>query len=164
MTRPADRRPVFRLALDRVPGAARARLASGTSGAVTLCAFNPARPLFPGDAPTARLRPDFESEAWFGAGWSDVRQTPTGRARRGENGATLLVPLSAGRDYRLWLDLGGKTAAAVSVNGRPAGVCAMGECEILLPAAAVRNGVNEVTLSLDPGAVVMLREATLRRK
>jgi hypothetical protein len=157
LTRPADRRPVFRLALDRIPRAARARLASGASQAVSLCAFDPARPLFDGDATTAPLRTDFESEAWFGAGWSDVRRTPTGPERRGENGATLLLPLSAGRDYRLWLDLDGTTSTTVSVNGRRAGVCDKGGCEVLLPGAAVRDGVNAVTLSLDPGAVVMLR-------
>ena len=163
LTRPADRRPVFRLALDRVPNAARARLASDASQPVTLCAFTPARPLFDGDNPIAHLRTDFESEAWFGAGWSDARRTPTGPERRGDNGATMLLPLSAGRDYRLWLDLDGKTAAAVSVNGRHAGACAPGGCEILLPAAAVRDGVNEVSLSLDAGAVVMLRSAIVRR-
>jgi hypothetical protein len=163
LSRPGERRPVFRLALDRVPPAARARLAKGSLQTVGICAFSPARPLFDGDNADAHLRADFESEAWFGAGWSDAQRTPTGPVRRGENGAVLLLPLSPGRDYGLWLDLEGKTRAVVTLNGQPAGICEPGGCEIRLPAAGVRDGVNEVAFSMDPGATLLLRGGILRR-
>ena len=162
LTRPADRRPVFRLALDRAPVSARARVSGEGTRAVTLCAFHSQRSLFEANATTARLRPDFESEAWFGAGWGDAERTPTGPVRRGASGATLLLPLAAGRDYRLSMDLEGADAS-VLVNGNPAGVCTAAACDVLLPAAAIRNGVNEVTLSFDSAAVT-LRGGILRRE
>jgi hypothetical protein len=106
LTRGGDRRPLFRLALDRPILAARARvLGTGTPSAIRVCALNAVQPLFAAGQKSAVLKPDFESEAYFGAGWSDAMRTPTGPARRAENGAALFLPLERGHEYRLLLDL-----------------------------------------------------------
>lgn len=152
LTRPADRRPLFRLALDRPVANARARLRAGDGPAtVTVCAHHPAVDLFEAGE-TAALRPDFESEPFYGAGWSDAERTPTGPVRRGAGEATLLLPLEPGRGYRLRLDVASDRPIDldVTVNDTRAGTCRPHEaepCEVVLPAAAIRGGVNRVALS-----------------
>jgi hypothetical protein len=164
LTRTGESRPVFRLALDRVPldeaqggpSRARARLrAGGARPTLDVCALNPVHPLFEPGRTSGVLRPDFESEAYFGAGWTDAERTATGPVRRGEAGATLFLALDRGVAYRLELDLGAPDANQtvdweVTLNGLALGVCrphAPGACTLLLPPSAIVAGTNTVQLS-----------------
>ena len=148
-------RPLFRMAVDNPPSQARARVRSGGKESnVTLCAHRPP-PLFAADIERAELRPDFESEAYFGSGWRDAERTPTGRVRRADGRATLLLPLVAGYSYQLSLDLARAPARVeASLNGEVVGACELGEvrtaCEIVLPSRIVRDGVNSLTLTAVP--------------
>jgi len=174
LTRTDGLRPVFRLAVDRLPVSARARVKpGGVSTSVTLCPDTPLNPLFRGGGNHAVLRPDFESESYFGAGWSGVDRTPNGRVRHGSSGAALLLPLEAAFSYRLSLDIGAVEPAAINVvaNDAAAGTCEVRDrapCEIDLPATAIRDGVNVVTLSVRPprgnGAILTLHGARLERR
>jgi hypothetical protein len=157
MTRTGERRTVFRLALDRPRPLARARLrAGGAASTVNVCAFNAVHPLFERAGAAGVLRPDFESEAYFGAGWSDARATPTGPVRLGEDGASLFLPFEGGRPYRVLLDLAdGTDELDVIVDGVRIGSCdprAGRACELSLPADAVRSGLSTLTLSVAGGA------------
>jgi hypothetical protein len=152
LQRTSERRPLFRLALDAPPSSARARLKAGSAvTSVKICAHHPSRQLFaPGDN-EGRLHADFESEAFFGAGWDDAERTPSGAVRKGVSGASLLLPLDAGSSYRMVMDLeaSGPFAVPVSVNGSEVGSCQLSgvsRCELTLPAAVVRSGVNAVRL------------------
>jgi len=155
LTRGGDRRPLFRLALDRPILAARARVrGSGTPSTIRVCALNAVRPLFAAGQKSAVLMPDFESEAYFGAGWSDAMRTPTGPVRRAENGATLLLPLERGHDYRLLLDMAATLELDVALNGERVGGCdpqPPRACELILPSAGIQDGVNTLTLSSHRG-------------
>jgi hypothetical protein len=114
------------------------------------------RPLFPPGQTTAVLRPDFESEAYFGAGWSDAVRTPTGPVRRVEDRGTLFLPLEPGHDYRLLLALAPEARNVdVAFNDRHVGVCnpqSARACELTLPSFAIPNGVSTITLSSPRGA------------
>ncbi|MEO8078618.1 MAG: hypothetical protein ABI818_20000, partial [Acidobacteriota bacterium] len=155
LSRAGEGRPVFRLALDRAGVPGKARLRPGTDAApVTLCAHTPL-PLFSAGDDRAVLRPDFESEAYFGAGWSDAERLPTGRVRRAHDRAALLLPLASEYEYRVALDVvaAAGTRMAIAVNGEAAGACAPGggnPCEVVLPARAVHDGINTLTLSAQP--------------
>lgn len=183
LTRAGESRPVFRLALDRRPSDVRARLrAGGARPALDICGLSAVHPLVEPGRPSGVLRPDFESEVYFGAGWTDAQRTATGPVRRGEDGATLFLPLERGVAYRLLLDVaatdtGSERAAAsdprdldVTLNGLPLGTCrphAAGVCTLLLPPAAVVAGTNTVRLSLargsPPGPVrLTFREARIQ--
>ena len=122
--------------------------------AVTLCSDRPPA-LFPANVERAVLRPDFESEAYFGSGWRDAERTPTGRVRRAGNRATLLLPLPTGSSYQISLDL--VTASShveAALNGAIVGVCELGDrrtsCDVTVPSAIVRDGVNALTLTAAP--------------
>jgi hypothetical protein len=150
LTRTGEGRPVFRLALDRIPTQARARVRSGGArDAITVCAHSPL-PLFAGGSAEADVRPDFESEAYFGAGWSDEERTETGyRRRTGERG-TLLLPLQQGSNYRIVFDLAGThgTHVSIELNDVAVGACELGApCSISVPSSALQNGTNALTLS-----------------
>lgn len=168
LTRAGESRPVFRLALDRPPPAARARLQpGGTTSSARVCAFNPFHPP-PGQEPAAAvLRPDFESEPYFGAGWGDAQRTPAGPQRQGVDGATLFLPLHPGRNYRLALDLAAAEplVLAMALNGTPLGTCdplARAPCELEVPAAAVHDGLNRLSVRV-PGSDAGSKAFTLRR-
>jgi hypothetical protein len=154
LTRSGERRPVFRLALDRPLSPARARVRPGGSrSSLKLCSHEAVRALFEKDGTAAVLKADFESEPYFGAGWGDANRTPTGPSRDGEDGATLLLPLEQGRTYRAFLDLiAAETVTLdVTLNGVHVGECdphAGRPCEVALPAVSVRNGTNTLMLSL----------------
>jgi len=155
LTRNVYGRPLFRMAVDNPPSQARARVRSGGKESnVTLCAHRPA-PLFATDSDRAAVRPDFESEAYFGSGWRDSERTRTGRVRRAEGRATLLLPLAAGYSYQLSLDFArtpGRLDA--SLNGEMVGGCELAEvrtaCDVVLPSRIVRDGVNSLTLTAVP--------------
>jgi hypothetical protein len=154
LTRNVYGRPLFRMAVDNPPSQARARIRSGGKESnVTLCAHRPP-PLFAADNDRAAVRPDFESEAYFGSGWRDSERTPTGRVRRADGRATLLLPLAAGYSYQLSLDFA-RTPARLDawLNGEMVGKCELGErtaCDIVLPSGIVRDGVNSLTLTAVP--------------
>jgi hypothetical protein len=124
----------------------------GVSRNVTVCPHTPARPLFTPGSNAGVLRADFESEAYYGAGWSGAERNEAGALRRGEARATLLLPLARGFSYDLELDVDTADGAgiALSLNGQPVGACDMrgnGTCEVTLPAALLRDDVNALTLA-----------------
>jgi hypothetical protein len=179
MTRAGESRPVFRLALDRVPfdgarggpSSAQARLrAGGARPSLRICAFSAVHPLIEPGRTSGVLRPDFESEAYFGAGWSDAQRTATGPVRRGEDGATLFLPLEPGVAYRLLLDLVPTNPddafdVDVTLNGVSLGACRphdTGACNLLVPPAAVVAGTNTLRLSLAQGSLRHVMRVTLR--
>jgi hypothetical protein len=170
LTRAGESRPVFRLALDRRPSGARARLrAGGARPTLDVCALTPVHPLFEPGRPGGVLRADFESEVYFGAGWTDAQRTATGPVRRGEEDATLFLPLERGVAYRLLLDLAADQPFNVDVtlNDVPVGTCrphAVGACNLLLPPSGVVAGTNTVRLSPPRGSPARLtfREARLQ--
>ena len=154
LTRNVYGRPLFRMAVDNPPSQPRARVRSGgKESTVTLCAHRPP-PLFAADGDRAAVRPDFESEAYFGSGWGDSERTPTGRVRRADGRATLLLPLAAGYRYQLSLDFASTPARLdASLNGEMIGTCELGErtaCDVVLPSRIVRDGVNSLTLTAVP--------------
>jgi hypothetical protein len=152
----------------------RARLRpQGAQPSVTVCAFDPVQALFEPGRTMAVLRPDFESEPYFGAGWGDAERTPAGPVRYGDDRATLFLPLEQGRNYRLSLDLAADASASleVTLNGVHAGRCdphAAQPCELSLPPAGIRDGVNTLMLSLagekrNRSHVFTLRGARIQR-
>ena len=152
MTRSSEARPVFRLSLDRPAVQARARVRpGGMHAAVKVCSYRPARPLFPPGSDAGVLRADFESEAYYGAGWSGAERNEAGPLRRGEEVATLLLPLPRGSSYRIVMDLMSTDQAAIAfaLDGQPVGTCGFrngARCELTLPAALVRAEVSALTL------------------
>jgi hypothetical protein len=155
LTRNVYGRPLFRMAVDNPPSQARARVrGGGKESNVMLCAHRPP-PLFATDRDRAAVRPDFESEAYFGSGWRDSERITTGRVRRADGRATLLLPLAAGYSYRLSLDFATTPARLdASLNGEMVGVCELVDagtaCDVVLPSRIVRNGVNSLTLTAVP--------------
>jgi hypothetical protein len=154
LTRNVYGRPLFRMAVDDPPSRARARVRSGGKEAsVMLCAHRPP-PLFASDGDRASVKPDFESEAYFGSGWRDSERISTGRVRRADGRATLLLPLAAGYSYRLSLDFA-RTPVRLdaSLNGETVGTCELGEgttCDVVLPSRIVRDGANSLTFTVLP--------------
>jgi hypothetical protein len=153
LTRTGSRRPVFRAAFDRPGLSARARVKSGSQTSVAVCADRPMKPLFRGSATVAVVRPDFESESYFGAGWSDIDRVATGRVRHGSSGAALLLPLDAAASYRLTLDLAAAepTTIDVSVDDVAMATCEVRDhmpCDVAVPAVARRAAVTALTLSV----------------
>jgi hypothetical protein len=153
LSRTGTGRAVFRLALDRQPIAARARvIAGGVRSAIAVCSHHPARPIFAPGQSLGILRPDFEAESYFGAGWGGVERTHTGPVRYSPGDGTLLLPLEAGHEYRLSLDVVATEATTIDlmVNGAHAGSCETAQgtpCDLLLGHPGLRDGLNTLTLS-----------------
>jgi Protein O-mannosyl-transferase TMEM260-like len=175
LTRSHTRRPAFRMALDSLDLVGRARLAAG--GAVrslSLCGHVPPR-LFSSPADTAAVTPELDGEARFGAGWSAVERTPSGRVRHGRAGAMVFVPLEGGADYRLEPEVTTEpqTTLEWQLNGAPIGVCAADRdrhCALALPANRVRDGLNALSASpptvggaAERPVVLTFHRATVRR-
>jgi hypothetical protein len=145
-------RPLFRLALECVPHRARARVQpGGVVSSVKLCGDRqPA--LFHQDGTHALVRPDFESEAYFGAGWHEAERTATGRVRRGDERATLLLPLTPTYTYDISIDVVvDGSRVDLTLNGVGAGSCDVANrepCTVTVPSHSVRDGVNALTLSV----------------
>ena len=149
VSRDGGRRPLFRLALDQPVSAGRARLAASSQiAAATLCSHRPWRPLASGDATRIHLNPDFESEAFFGAGWTGATRDPHGTARRGESVATLLLPWNPAVPYRATLALGLENEGSIDIllNGSRVGTCraAGASCQVTVPATAPRQGLTAI--------------------
>jgi hypothetical protein len=158
-------RPVFRLAVDSPGVQGRARLKSGGAQAsLRLCAQVP-RPLFRRQETLAVVTPDFDGEAYFGAGWSNAERVPNGYVRRSDNGGTLLLPLAEAWGYKLWLDLVGTGRIEVSLNRMLFGVCELPDpapCEVTVPPGWMLDGINAVTISA-PGGPVTFQGARIKR-
>jgi hypothetical protein len=153
LTRAVYGRPLFRLALHCPPSHARARVRSGgMESTMTMCAHRPPT-LFPAGAERAVIKADFEAEPYFGAGWHDAERTPTGRVRRADDRATLLLPLTSGGSYRISLDLAATppTHIDAALNGAVVGGCEVGvqetSCDLTVSSRIVRGGVNALTLT-----------------
>ncbi len=176
MTRASERRPVFRFAVERPGLHARARVRpGGVRQSVTVCPHHPARPLFTPESNAGVLRADFESEAYYGPGWSGAERNEAGALRRGEHSATLLLPLARRFSYHLVLDMTSADGAAVALtlNGQPVGTCDMAgkrTCEVTIPAALVRDDVGALTLArtgsagAHRGPALIFRGARLSRR
>jgi hypothetical protein len=140
------------MALDCPASQARARVRSGgVESTVTLCGHRPP-PLFPAGAEHAVLKPDFESEAYFGSGWHDAERTPTGRVRRADGVATWLLPLTTGYSYRIALDLTAVSPTRIdaALNGAVVTSCDLGDrtsCDLTVSSKLVRDGTNALTLT-----------------
>jgi len=154
LTRTGGRRPLFRVAFDRPGISARGRVKPGGSRtSAVLCADRPMNPLFRADSNFAVVRPDFESESYFGAGWGDVERVALGRVRHGSSGAALLLPLDAAYGYRLTLDLaaGEPTTIDVRADDVAIGTCEVRDrvpCEVAVPPGSRRAAVTALTLSV----------------
>jgi hypothetical protein len=154
LSRTGASRPAFRLTLDRQPAAARSRIVgAGSRSSMTVCGHHPARPLFAADDSSGVLRPDFEAESYFGAGWAGVERTRTGPVRHSAGEGALLLPLDAGFQYGMSFDVVAAAAGTLDViaNGQRVGSCVPGgrsSCYLPLAAPIVRNGLNVVTLAV----------------
>ena len=174
LTRTGGRRTVFRFTLDRPGVRARARFLSDREGSIVLCALPPL-PLFRSGGDVDVIRPNFENESYYGAGWSGVELAGTGRVRLGDDRATLLLPLETEYSYRATFDLTGPPQSQTSIefNGTPAGVCATGEAGSCSVEVRPRPGTGPVsTLTLNtraadgnaiPPRTVILRGARIER-
>lgn len=167
---------MFRLSLGRPAVQARARIRhDGADAAVKVCSHRPTRPLFVPGSDTGVLRADFESEAYYGAGWSGAERNEAGTLRRGQEVATLFLPLRGGSSYRMDLDLTSTDGApiAVALDGEPVGTCEFrngARCELTLPAGPVRADMSALTFERVGapgsyrGAAMTFRGAKLRLK
>jgi hypothetical protein len=150
LIRNGDYRPVFRFALGRIPTIAQARVVAGETKTLTVCQHHPLVSLF-ASGDRSLLRPDFEAEPYFGAGWSGAERTTSGRQRRGEPAAVLFLPLDPRYSYHAVLELGAPAAGRVDilVNDNPAEACDVNgtvRCEVDLPPESVRLGINTIAL------------------
>jgi hypothetical protein len=153
LSRSHYRRPLFRLAFDAAGSSGRMRVRpGGAQSTLMVCAHVPEA-----IAPQKTVRPDFDREAYFGAGWSGAEPTLAGTVRRATNAATLLLPLAPGLSHRVLLDIATEPVARmeIAINGIAAGTCTFrgrDRCEVALPEASVRPGVNTMTIANPAGA------------
>jgi hypothetical protein len=151
LTRFGGRRTVFRFALDSSGPRAVARITSHGEPTIQLCALPPT-PLFRTGASVDVIRPNFDNESYFGAGWSGVELAGTGRIRYANAHAAFLLPLEPGYSYRITLDLSGPahSATTIDLNGVAAGSCSTGEvrtCSVEVQPAASAGAVSTLTLN-----------------
>ena len=174
LTRTGGRRTVFRLALDRPGMKAFARLAPGGEAPVNLCGLPPT-PLFRDEGTVDVIRPHFDNESYYGAGWSQVQLAGTGRLRYADADAVMLLPLDPSHAYRMTLDLSGppNSRTRLLLNGVEAGGCdveSLRTCSVLLRPAAGAGPVSALTFetrTADGAAIdkrqLMFRGARLER-
>ena len=168
LTRFGGRRTVFRLALDRPGLRAVARLKPGIEPSVRLCALPPT-PLFRDNGSVDVIRPNFDNESYFGAGWSGVELAGTGRIRYANARAALLLPFEAGYSYRVTLDLSGPphSRTSIALNGVDVGACSPGEvrtCSVDVQPAPDAGPVSTLTLNTSgaDGAPMAVRKLMFR--
>lgn len=153
MTRGSESRAVFRLSFDGPVAHARARVRpGGVRQAITVCSQHPARPLFRPGSQSGELRTDFESEAYYGAGWGGPERNQAGSFRRPQARSALLLPLERGFEYHVALDLSAEAEAQVAavLDGDPVGLCAVrgsSGCELTLRRTAAGSDVSALTLA-----------------
>jgi hypothetical protein len=150
LTRSGGRRTVFRFALDRPGIRATARLTSDGEPSINLCS-QPPTPLFRDQGAVDVIRPHFDNESYYGAGWSEVQFAGTGRIRFAAAHAALLLPLAPDYSYRIVLDLSGPphSQTTIALNGVPAGTCSPGEvrtCAVEVQPLAGAGPVSTLTL------------------
>ena len=117
MTRSSESRAVFRLSLSGPIAGARARVRpAGKRESITVCSHRPARPLFRPGSSVGALRTDFESEAYYGAGWGNPERNQAGSFRRAEGRSTLLLPLDRGFTYHVALDFSSEDDARIAAG------------------------------------------------
>jgi hypothetical protein len=150
LTRSGGRRTVFRFALDRPGWQAAARLTSDGEPSINLCS-QPPTPLFRDQSAVDVIRPHFDNESYYGAGWSAVQLAGTGRIRFAAAHAALLLPLEPDYSYRIVLDLSGPphSRTTIELNGVPAGNCSPGEvrtCAVDVQPLAGAGPVSALTL------------------
>ena len=115
-----------------------------------LCSLPPT-PLFRDNGSVDVLRPHFDNESYFGAGWSQVQLAGTGRIRFADAHAALLLPLEPAYSYRMVLDLSGPphSRTSIDLNGVAAGTCSPGEvrtCAVEVQPLAGAGPVSALTL------------------
>jgi hypothetical protein len=129
----------------------------------------PPTPLFRDNSNVDVLRPHFDNESYFGAGWSQVQFAGTGRLRFAEAHAALLLPFESGYSYRIMLDLSGPphSQTSIDLNGVAAGTCSPGEtrtCAVEVQPLADAGPVSALTLVTRDadGAPIAQRRLTFR--
>jgi hypothetical protein len=168
LTRFGGRRTVFRLALDRPGLRAVARLKPDIEPSIRLCGLPPT-PLFRDNGSVDVIRPNFDNESYFGAGWSGVELAGTGRIRYANAHAAFLLPFEPGYSYRVTFDLSGPplSRTSIALNGVNAGSCSTGEvrtCSVDLQPAADAGSVSTLTLNTSgtDGAPMAVRKLIFR--
>lgn len=168
LTRGGGRRTVFRLTLDRPGVRAVARLTSGAEPSINLCSL-PLTPLFRDHGAVDVIRPHFDNESYFGAGWSQVQLAGTGRVRYAGARTAFLLPLEPEYSYRVVLDLSGppQSETSIALNGAAAGTCSPGEvrtCAVTVRPLPGAGPVSALTLSTRgaDGAPIPARRLTFR--
>jgi len=168
LTRFGGRRTVFRLALDRPGLRAMARLKPDAEPSIRLCGLPPT-PLFRDNGGVDVIRPNFDNESYFGAGWSGVELAGTGRIRYANARAAFLLPFEPGYSYRVTLDLSGPSHSRTSIalNGTDAGSCSTGEvrtCSVEVQPAPDAGPVSTLTLNTSgaDGAPLAVRKLMFR--
>ena len=168
LTRFGGRRTVIRLALDRPGLRAMARLKPDVEPSIRLCGLPPT-PLFRDNGGVDVIRPNFDNESYFGAGWSGVELAGTGRIRYANARAAFLLPFEPGYSYRVTLDLSGPSHSRTSIalNGTDAGSCSTGEvrtCSVEVQPAPDAGPVSTLTLNTSgaDGAPLAVRKLMFR--
>jgi hypothetical protein len=151
LTRTGGHRTVFRFALDRPGVRARARFQSAEEASIVLCSLPPT-PMFRDGGTVDVIKPNFENESYFGAGWSGVELAGTGRLRLADDHATLLVPFETGYSYRVTFDLTGPphSQTSIALNGVEAASCGTGEapsCSVQVSPTPGTGPVSTLTLT-----------------
>jgi hypothetical protein len=168
MIRSGESRAVFRLSVDAPAARALARVRpGGVRSALTVCAHHPARPLFTPGSAAGSLKTDFESEAYYGPGWGGAERNQAGSFRRGDNRASLLLPLPPGFTYRIALDLSweGDARVAAALNGHTVGTCEAhnsGPCELVLGPGTLGESVSVLALERRGTGAAGTRPLTFR--
>ena len=115
------------------------------------------------------IRPNFDNESYFGAGWSGVELAGTGRIRYANARAAFLLPFEPGYSYRVTLDLSGPSHSRTSIglNGTDAGSCSTGEvrtCSVEVQPAPDAGPVSTLTLNTSgaDGAPLAVRKLMFR--
>lgn len=155
LSRDGRRRPVFRVALNSPNVSGRARFER--IGPLVLCSHVPPA-LFRSGSSEGTFDATLDAEAYFGPGWSLPDRVGEERIRRGVSGALLYLPLAGATTYRVQLDLepSADTRLDFQLNGVAVGQCpptAGASCEVVLPPAHVKDGVNSLSLVRVPPLV-----------
>ena len=146
-------RPVFAVTAPPPAGVVTATLHSDQITTARLC-----RVSVPSLPDTGALAVDAMRDGFFGAGWHLAERAGTQQYRWSGRHSTLTWHMERSDDVRMRLHVrpahaNGATLSA-SINGRELPACSLkagqwSDCTFTLPAAAVVNGVNQLTLNAD---------------
>ncbi|HYB95347.1 MAG TPA: DUF2723 domain-containing protein [Vicinamibacterales bacterium] len=146
-------RPVFSLQIPPQPSRAVATLQSGEVSAVTVCGGR-----IPRLPDTGALDVTAAEDGWFGGGWHLGERAGSQRFRWSQRTSSLTWRMDRADRVRMLLRLrpahpaGARLQAAI--NGAAATTCVLApgqwsDCAIELDAAALREGINQLTLTSD---------------